>query len=641
MLQKNIGVQLFSALENSDILVGRIHFHAGDIAAEITKQGFAKVQIPKDKEGIDADYLKTLKQAQTIAQGKQAGIWKGYEAPKDSNKSATLKKFTGRVVEVHSGDSLTVERQGDKQHFRVFLSCCKAPAFRKEKSEPWAFESKDTLRKTTIGKEVRVEPEYKVTIPGKEGKEDMFLDFCSVFTVKNDKNACLELLEKGLLRTNLGRDDENAGPYVEDLLAAEGKAKGGKKGVWSKKEQPVPQFTDYMQNLNRAKAFEQMLAKRPNKQLKGVVEYCFSGMKFKIRIDYEGCYIGYGLNGVKTLNNDKNQPQQYKFHCEALEFAKEKLLQRDVTLNLEFADKRGNWFGSLIVGGNDFTHELLSRGLAQVSVFGAKGVADLDAYEQTEAQAQEKQVGIWAEGLTLVTESGRRPDEIYADEGEQVRIEMTDIVDATKFHVRMQDESSQIEEIDDKMAEFDAEAAGTLSQPIKKGTLCAAKYEQDDGWYRAKVLQNAGKGAIEVQFIDYGNVEKVSQSDLKVLAHDLLAYPPQVTECTLAYVKAPRIDRQFGKAAAKVLQDFALDKVTDAIVVGKQGYRTALVILEEGQSDWNKSVNALLVDKALAALTVDRKSAPEQILEWFEWQQEAKDEQINIWEYGGADSDDE
>jgi len=111
----------------------------------------------------------------------------------------------------------------------------------------------------------------------------------------------------------------------------------------------VPQFTDYIQNLQRAKAFEQLIQKRPNKQLKGVIEYCFSGMKFKVRIDYEGCFIAFGLNGIRTLNNDKNQPQQYKLHMEAVEYARERLLQRDVTLELEFADKRGGWFGTLIL----------------------------------------------------------------------------------------------------------------------------------------------------------------------------------------------------------------------------------------------------------------------------------------------------
>jgi len=142
-------------------------------------------------------------------------------APESADKATQLKKFEGRVLEVHSGDCLTVEDSKTKNSFRLYLSCCKAPAVRKDRMEPWAFESKEALRKTTIGKEVRVEPEYKVTIPGKEGKEDTFMDFASVILLKNDKNACIEPLERGLLRINLGRDDENAGPYVEDLLAAE------------------------------------------------------------------------------------------------------------------------------------------------------------------------------------------------------------------------------------------------------------------------------------------------------------------------------------------------------------------------------------------------------------------------------------
>lgn len=102
--------------------------------------------------------------------------------------------------------------------------------------DPWAFESKESLRKSSIGKEVRVEPEYKVNIPSKDGRDDMVLDFASVILLKNGKNACIESLEKGLLRTNLGRDDENAGPFVEDLLAAEQKAIKAKKGIHSPKE---------------------------------------------------------------------------------------------------------------------------------------------------------------------------------------------------------------------------------------------------------------------------------------------------------------------------------------------------------------------------------------------------------------------
>lgn len=49
-----------------------------------------------------------------------------------------------------------------------------------------------------------------------------------------------------------------------------------------------------------------MILKRPNRQLNGVVEYCFSGMRFKIRLDSENTSIAFNLLGVKTMPNDKN-----------------------------------------------------------------------------------------------------------------------------------------------------------------------------------------------------------------------------------------------------------------------------------------------------------------------------------------------
>lgn len=46
--------------------------------------------------------------------------------------------------------------------------------------------------------------------------------------------------------------------------------------------------------------------KRPNKKLNGVVEYCFSGMRLKVRLDSENVSIAFSILGVKTMANDKN-----------------------------------------------------------------------------------------------------------------------------------------------------------------------------------------------------------------------------------------------------------------------------------------------------------------------------------------------
>lgn len=63
----------------------------------------------------------------------------------------------GKVVEVHTGDSLTVERDADGKQFRVFLATVKAPLLLKKPGEdpdPYAWDSKEALRKLAIGKKV-------------------------------------------------------------------------------------------------------------------------------------------------------------------------------------------------------------------------------------------------------------------------------------------------------------------------------------------------------------------------------------------------------------------------------------------------------------------------------------------------------
>lgn len=56
--------------------------------------------------------------------------------------------------------------------------------------------------------------------------------------------------------------------------------------------------------------------------MNGVIEYCFSGMRFKVRLDGENVAIGFNLLGVRTMSNDKNQPEQLELSNEALAYAK-------------------------------------------------------------------------------------------------------------------------------------------------------------------------------------------------------------------------------------------------------------------------------------------------------------------------------
>lgn len=356
MLQhRSIGVKLEryepGAEGSAGNLYARVHHPAGDIAYEILKNGFSKLNTPKNTD-FDADYYKTLKEAQLIAQSKQAKLWKDFklggagEEKKQQKPSTT--DFTGRVVEIHSGDSLTVERDGDFQLIRVYLATVKAPILMKkqgEEADPWAWDSKEALRKNAIGKKVRVIMEFSRTV--KAGEVDRNMDFATVLMDKSDKNLSTLLLEKGLLKTNITKSGDNASKFIEDLLAAERKAQEGKLGVYSTAPAPIRIFNDLVQNTKKAKDFEAMVMKRPSRKMSGVVEYCFSGMRFKVRLDGENTAIALNLLGVRTMANDKNQPKMLELSNDAQQFAKDTLFQRDVTVDLEFADKRGSFFGTV------------------------------------------------------------------------------------------------------------------------------------------------------------------------------------------------------------------------------------------------------------------------------------------------------
>ncbi len=119
------------------------------------------------------------------------------------------------------------------------------------------------------------------------------------------------------------------------------------------------------------------------------------------------------------------------------------------------------------------------------------------------------------------------------------------------------------------MTKFDASTALDLEKPIKKGTICASKFSVDNSWYRSKILRPLGKGEYEVEFIDFGNIDVVSQDDLKLLPQKILDFEPQAKQCSLAYINVHKIGDKFIEQGAQIIQEVALEKTTDAVIASQ------------------------------------------------------------------------
>ena len=65
------------------------------------------------------------------------------------------------------------------------------------------------------------------------------------------------------------------------------------------------------------------------------------------------------------MAQDKNQPTLLEYANDALRLAKASLYQREITVELVFADKRGTFFGNVLMPNrSDFAVKLCEEGLA-------------------------------------------------------------------------------------------------------------------------------------------------------------------------------------------------------------------------------------------------------------------------------------
>ena len=62
------------------------------------------------------------------------------------------KTFVGTLIEVHSGDSVTILDDKTREPVRVFIASVRAPNYTLKDQKPWGFEAKEFVRKHSIGK---------------------------------------------------------------------------------------------------------------------------------------------------------------------------------------------------------------------------------------------------------------------------------------------------------------------------------------------------------------------------------------------------------------------------------------------------------------------------------------------------------
>lgn len=550
LLQKDVKVILEGVANQANgILLGSILHPNGNIAEFLLKDGFAKcVDWSMGVVTGGADKYRT---AEKMAKEAKLRVWKNYTS-QSSNISEADKNFSGKVVDINSGDSIMI-KQHDGTFKKIFLSSIRPPRSSdykdlKVKADrknvqlydvPYLFEAREFLRKKLIGKKVNLIIDY--IQPAQENYPEKLC--CTVML--GETNIAEAIVSHGLAKViRYKQDDDQRSSKYDDLLSAESRAAKKLVGVHSVKEPTTMKIQDISGDVNKAKQFFPTLQR--NGRIDALVEYVSSGSRFKLYMPKETCLLtlllsgldcprlgrpAYGTNAAQTSD---------PFAEEAFAYSKGKCLMHECKVEIEAIDKGGNFIGQIWTDeGVNIAVGLIEQGYAAVYK-NASNNQYFSLMSAAEQKAKDSKLNRWKnfveEPVILQEDAAKNePQERVVN---QKLIVITEVNDNLHFYGQFVDSGSKLEGLMSQMrTELEAQPPVPGAYTARVGELCVAKFSQDEEWYRARVLTAPSNGSCNVIFIDFGNSEKVATTDLAHMPAGFDTLPAQAHEYALACVQ--------------------------------------------------------------------------------------------------------
>ena len=162
---------------------------------------------------------------------------------------------------------------------------------------------------------------------------------------------------------------------------------------------------------------------------------------------------------------------------------------------------------------------------------------------------------------------------------ESVDVYVVYTVNPDLFYCQVIKNSSSLSELMAQMNSYYeglADSDMTVERP-EIGMPCAAKFSEDDTWYRAEI-QTPSTQKVEVQFIDYGNTEMIAVNKLRKLKPEFMKMKSQGIKCGLDGVVAK--DNAWSDKSIEDFEDLTIDKHLVAKIINRSSDGTHLLELD-------------------------------------------------------------
>lgn len=594
----------------------------------------------------------------------------------------------------------------------------KRDRFRPQFDIPYMFETCEFLRKRLVGKHVKVEVDYvQPPLPNVSMDEKV-----QATVHIGPVNIAEALLSKGFGTAIRYRNiKESRSRCYDALLAAEAEAQRKGLGIFSSGNPPVHRVADITRDVAKARQFLPSL-KRGHVDAVVEFVSTASRLRIYIPAQTCQCtFLCSGIVCPKPSRNGSNDEPGDPFGDEALQMVRELAMQRDIKVEADTLDRIGGVIGwaflpnpvstthhpltatgtkakKAVVSSTNLSVILVARGLASVHRSPAtQRSAHYNELLKAEGGARDTNLGLWSskqfrEAWEAEMQSAMStPSNDSADGGEDpslAALQLSDARDAQaeakavasrvqssklaqittiskaatgyngiRFYVQYNANARAVESMNNTLNGGGAFGDASSFKP-KRGVTCAARFSDDNLWYRCRITRLSDNTAT-VLYMDFGNDETISLDAsgsspcLRPLSDALKNQPPLATEYRLAYVELPLdlVDRDLALTAFSMCageRDIQVFVVPGApVACGKDDNRpitSAVVYLPAAagssqEAGTSGDVGEELLKQGIAC--TEKRKMPRDIAAIYSSAEEtAKAARKNIWRYGDFRGDD-
>ncbi|TFK44793.1 hypothetical protein BDQ12DRAFT_702162 [Crucibulum laeve] len=642
----------------ASIFIGTVLHPAGNVAEHLVAAGLARVVDWHAGMLAAGGGMERLRAAEKAAKEKRVCLYANGPAPSVPKSDGGVSNgqsriFDATVVRVWSGDQVSVVEKDSGKERRLQLSSTRGPKLSDPRQAYYAQEAREFLRKKLIGKHVKVTIDF---IRPREGEFEE-RECATIRYGGQNVNIAEQLVEKGLASVvRHKRDDEDRSSDYDKLMAAEQAAVAETRGIHSGKENPPPKQPLNISETN-SRATQFLNGFKRLGRMPAVVEYVAAGSRFKIFLPKDNQTLTLVLAGIRAPRTARNPSEKGEaYGNESLEFASRRYMQRDVEFEVDSIDKSGGFIGSLYLNKTENAAlTLIKEGLASVHSFSADGLSWARQLYDVEAEAKKSRRNIWAdydEESASAAEAATEESDTGPLKSEYLDIIISDVRTRNEFSFSVQILNTEgIASLERLMRDFSIHHRSPISTPSnftpKGGDLVSAKFS-DGAWYRAKIRRASPlKKEAEVTFIDYGNQDTISFSNIRPLDSKFRSLPGQAHDARLSFIKLVGPESDYHTEAIDRFRALCEGRKLVANIDHKEGSLLHLRLIDPSDpaaaNDPLACINADLVSEGLAS--IDRKGCkylsayPQVVKKLQECVATAKRDRAGMFEFGDVEED--